>query len=221
MQFMQEYGPQPNLRTYNTLLHCCAKCGQAHTAEDLLKAMRECGITPDSMSYSAVLHACANATEVGRAQRVLRSMEDYGLKPDLKCCTSVMSACVNEGSPSSLRLVRLTLKRLSQTHPLFIIFNNNNALFSGSTRSNVRERMGQWCSSVSIRQSIPLSVHCSGSDTQMPHNLQGGGPNVLPKGMMFSCNNALQRAGAQHAEAHEAKRPGPGRQSLHTGPDRV
>lgn len=106
VQYMHESGPKPDIITYNALLHCCAACGQAQIAEELLGDMRTHGIAPDLRSFGAVLTACANACEVGRAQRVLRAMEAAGIPANVRACTSVMSACMYEGSAHSVQLVR-------------------------------------------------------------------------------------------------------------------
>lgn len=105
---MQESGPEPDERTYNTVLNICGRAGQASLAQTVMQRMHDAGHTPGVVAYGCLLNACARAREVGRAWKTIKVMTAAGVQPNNVCYTSFMSACVSEGSPQSLAKVRKT-----------------------------------------------------------------------------------------------------------------
>ena len=62
---LQEMGPRPNTRTYNTLINATIFSRQhLHQVLGLVEAMEDQGVKPDVRTFNKLIHNCAQAHEL-------------------------------------------------------------------------------------------------------------------------------------------------------------
>ena len=96
---MQKKGIQRDERTFSSMLHVCAKNGQARVAISLLDEMRRIpGLSkPNAKVWGAVLRACATRGEYKKAIEFLLEMRSDGVKPNVLHYNSVFAALAKSG----------------------------------------------------------------------------------------------------------------------------
>jgi pentatricopeptide repeat protein len=73
---------QPDLQTYNIILHSCMLFGKTRQATDAWALLLRQGLTPDTVSWNALLHGYARAQGVVRVAETLKAMFTAGVRPD-------------------------------------------------------------------------------------------------------------------------------------------
>lgn len=89
---------KPNVYTYGSLLHGCAKAKAYKQALMLLDRMEEERITPNQVVFTSAMEACAEAGQHKDAIAVMSRMEKIGMKPDLAMVNAAIKACSLAGA---------------------------------------------------------------------------------------------------------------------------
>jgi len=92
---------QPDVITYNILIHHWAKTGDLQGAEMWLKRMESRGIQATTCSYNALLDACAKANNVAACGMWLRRMISQGIAPDVLSYSSTIHALSRRGDSAA------------------------------------------------------------------------------------------------------------------------
>ncbi|XP_058751512.1 pentatricopeptide repeat-containing protein At3g49710 [Vicia villosa] len=82
----------PNVFSYNTIIHACAKHSLLHLARQLFDQIPQ----PDLISYNTLIAAYARRGECGPALRVFKEVREVGLELDGFTLSGVVSACFED-----------------------------------------------------------------------------------------------------------------------------
>ncbi|KAM0428256.1 hypothetical protein ACHAPT_007157 [Fusarium lateritium] len=84
-------GFEPNVRTYNILIHESLRAGHTDKVTELLRAMKQQGIDPDTATFTILLEEvvkrmdyATSEEQVEAVHSIFADMEDAGLKPNLE-----------------------------------------------------------------------------------------------------------------------------------------
>ncbi|KAH0971007.1 hypothetical protein GBA52_023163 [Prunus armeniaca] len=100
LEEMQEKGCEPNVCTYNTLLHGLCKAKLLEKGLDLYGVMKECGMKLDTASYATLVRALCREGRVADAYEVF----DYAVES--KSVTDVAAYTTLEGTLKWLKKAR-------------------------------------------------------------------------------------------------------------------
>jgi hypothetical protein len=113
---------EPDLISYNSLLHAYSKEGNAKSAGELLEWLEEDShLEPDAVSYNSVLNALAKSNDnesAIQAETMLEKMEDMAkqgrtkVQPTSISYTSVVNAWANSNDPSPFQAVYRVHERM-------------------------------------------------------------------------------------------------------------
>lgn len=108
---MQAAGVQPTVVTYNTLLSCCASCGQGVQAQCLVQHMT---VVPDVVTYNTLL-SCYKHCPGSRfmMQAIVRTMKQAGIQPDCITYNTLLSRCAFEQDRAGAQRVLAQMHRES------------------------------------------------------------------------------------------------------------
>ncbi|CAK8531625.1 unnamed protein product [Lathyrus sativus] len=82
----------PNVFSYNTIIHACAKHSLLHLAHELFDQIPQ----PDLISYNTLIAAYARRGECGSALRVFKEVREVGMELDGFTLSGVISACFED-----------------------------------------------------------------------------------------------------------------------------
>lgn len=103
---------KPNVYTYGSLLHGCAKAKAYKQALMLLDRMEEERITPNQVVFTSAMEACAEAGQHKDAIAVMSRMEKIGMKPDLAMVNAAIKACSLAGAMEEADVLAQRLRNL-------------------------------------------------------------------------------------------------------------
>ena len=89
---------KPNVYTYGSLMHGCAKAKAYRQALHLLDRMQEEKVTPNQVVFTSAMEACAEAGQHKEAIAVMDRMEKIGMKPDITMVNAAIKACSLAGA---------------------------------------------------------------------------------------------------------------------------
>jgi len=93
LQRMIAAGIEPDVVSYNSLIHACSVKGQAQAAEHWLQEMLTRGLETTVSTYTAVIDACAKCGDLERAETWFASMLDRGVEPNVITFSAMIDAC--------------------------------------------------------------------------------------------------------------------------------
>jgi pentatricopeptide repeat protein len=79
---MMHDGVKVSTRTFNSVIHTCARAKNLDAAESTVALMQSCGVAPDIVTYNTLLDACALSVHVSRSEWWFRQMISKGVKPN-------------------------------------------------------------------------------------------------------------------------------------------
>ena len=88
----------PNVYTYGSLMHACAKVKGYKQALMYLDRMLEAGIAPNQIVFTSAMEACAEAGQYKEALAVMDRMSNSGMKPDITMVNAAIKACSLAGA---------------------------------------------------------------------------------------------------------------------------
>ena len=89
---------KPNVYTYGSLLHACAKSKNHQLALKYLRQMDEQGIEPNQVVFTSAMEACAMSGQYKEALMVMERMKSKKLSPDLTMVNAAIKACCLGGA---------------------------------------------------------------------------------------------------------------------------
>ena len=84
---------KPNVYTFGSLMHGCAKVKAYKQALAYLDLMNELHITPNQIVFTSAMEACAEAGQYKEALNIMNQMSFYGMKPDTTMINAAIKAC--------------------------------------------------------------------------------------------------------------------------------
>ena len=75
-------GFEPDVITYSSLIHACAKSSQVERAFQLVDKMQQQGVKPDVIMCNSLIQACSNSSQVKKAFQLLESLQPQELECD-------------------------------------------------------------------------------------------------------------------------------------------
>lgn len=107
---LAETSLKPNVYTYGSLMHGCAKSKAHRHALHLLDRMKEEKITPNQVVFTSAMEACAEAGQYKEAIAVMDRMESIGMKPDITMVNAGIKACSLAGAMEEADALANTLR---------------------------------------------------------------------------------------------------------------
>jgi len=90
---LQELGPQPSTRTYNTLINATIfSRHHLHQLLELVREMPERGVKPDVRTFNKLIHNCSQAQQLEMAFSMPAVMRNHGLEPSLRTYHNLIRA---------------------------------------------------------------------------------------------------------------------------------
>jgi pentatricopeptide repeat protein len=89
---------KPNVYTYGSLLHGCAKIKGYRQALGYLDRMADEGIVPNQIVFTSAMEACAEAGKYREAMSVMDRILATGMRPDLTMVNAAIKACSLAGA---------------------------------------------------------------------------------------------------------------------------
>ena len=101
---------KPNVYTYGSLLHACAKSKNYQLALKYLKQMDDLGIEPNQVVFTSAMEACAMSGRYKEALMVMDKMKRKDLVPDLTMVNAAIKACCLGGAMDEAEELASTLR---------------------------------------------------------------------------------------------------------------
>jgi pentatricopeptide repeat protein len=79
---MEEYGPAPNMYTYNNIVRAFAEAGLLEESLSILDRIKQRGFVPDIYTFTTLLMACGRSNRSEKVNFVLDTMKQFGIAPD-------------------------------------------------------------------------------------------------------------------------------------------
>ncbi|PXF40684.1 Pentatricopeptide repeat-containing protein [Gracilariopsis chorda] len=113
MTEMKRSGLEPNLVTYNSLIHTCARAKRSHLAFKVLQFIREDRILPDIVTLCSLADACGRSGDAIRAFEIIEQlvMELLSIKPNLPVYNAPIHACFKANDFESMKIAFDALNR--------------------------------------------------------------------------------------------------------------
>ncbi len=89
---------KPNVYTYGSLMHACAKSKNHQLALKYLNQMIENGIVPNQVVFTSAMEACALSGNYKEALLVMDRMKRNKMRPDLTMVNAAIKACCLGGA---------------------------------------------------------------------------------------------------------------------------
>lgn len=89
---------KPNVYTYGSLMHACAKSKNHQLALKYLNQMMENGIVPNQVVFTSAMEACALSGNYKEALLVMDRMKRNNMRPDLTMVNAAIKACCLGGA---------------------------------------------------------------------------------------------------------------------------
>merc|ERR1719247_3041819 len=88
----------PNVVSFSSLLHACAKASDRERAEKWMNVMMTEGPEePNAICFNAVIHACAREINVERANFWIEKMMSSGVKPTVNSFSTIIDTLAKQG----------------------------------------------------------------------------------------------------------------------------
>ena len=129
---------QPNVYTYGSLMHACAKVKGYKQALLYLDRMQEEGIVPNQIVLTSAMEACAEAGQYKEALAVMERMVATGMQPDITMVNSAIKACSLAGTMEDAEGLAMSLREFG-TMDLFTY----HTLMMGHTKLGRHQRVLQ------------------------------------------------------------------------------
>lgn len=84
---------KPNVYTFGSLMHGCAKVKAYQQALTYLDLMNDLHIPPNQIVFTSAMEACAEAGQYKEALNIMNQMSFYGMKPDTTMINAAIKAC--------------------------------------------------------------------------------------------------------------------------------
>ncbi|CAI5505156.1 unnamed protein product [Closterium sp. Naga37s-1] len=98
LALMKEEGCEPNVVTYNALIHAHAKQGSGvDKVTALFDEMTARGVEPDAITYNTLINVCVRCRDVERALTVFNTMRQAGFSPNVITYTSLVDGLGKTG----------------------------------------------------------------------------------------------------------------------------
>lgn len=101
---------RPNVYTYGSLMHGCAKGKDYKKALYYLDNMLSKGINPNLVVYTSAIEACSEAGKYQEALRIIERMKPLGLKPDVTLINAAIKGCCISGAIDEAEALADTLR---------------------------------------------------------------------------------------------------------------
>lgn len=98
--FMERNCIQPNLRSFNGMIHAYGKSKMLTRAIEFFDEMKKRRILPNEFTYNVLINAHTNAYEWERALGLLNEMKSQGVQPNVVTYSTLMDVCAKGGQPS-------------------------------------------------------------------------------------------------------------------------
>lgn len=92
-ELLENKRQKPNVYTYGSLMHACAKAKNHQLALKYLNQMIADGIVPNQIVFTSAMEACALSGNYKEALLVMDRMRANGMKPDLTMVNAAIKAC--------------------------------------------------------------------------------------------------------------------------------
>jgi pentatricopeptide repeat protein len=93
-QSLLSAGLTPDVFTFNSLMACCVKAGDAHEAEHVLQLMRAANVTKDEYTLNQEIKLCRITKDAHRVLSLLRE----SLSPSQGMYTNALKVCLDTGN---------------------------------------------------------------------------------------------------------------------------
>ncbi|CAB9519440.1 Pentatricopeptide repeat-containing protein [Seminavis robusta] len=95
---LRRNGLTPNVKTYSSLLHVCARTGQLRIAMSLMKELQSTtSLTANQKVWTNLLNVCAVAGDYSQANQVIQTMQTEGHAIKLAHCSALLKALSKHG----------------------------------------------------------------------------------------------------------------------------
>jgi pentatricopeptide repeat domain-containing protein 1 len=101
---------KPNVYTYGSLMHACAKAKNHQLALQYLNQMIENGIVPNQVVFTSAMEACALSGNYKEALLVMDRMKRNNMRPDLTMVNAAIKACCLGGAIDDAEELASTLR---------------------------------------------------------------------------------------------------------------
>lgn len=89
---------RPNVYTFGSLMHGCAKIKDYARALAFLNEMDRCKIIPNQIVFTSAMEACADVGSYKEALGIMDRMKAFNIKPDLTMINAAIKACCIAGA---------------------------------------------------------------------------------------------------------------------------
>jgi pentatricopeptide repeat domain-containing protein 1 len=109
-ELMETKNLRPNVYTYGSLMHACARAKNHQLALKYLNQMIENGIVPNQVVFTSAMEACAMSGNYKEALLVMDRMKKNNLRPDLTMVNAAIKACCLGGAMDDAEELASTLR---------------------------------------------------------------------------------------------------------------
>ncbi|KAK9145920.1 hypothetical protein Sjap_005823 [Stephania japonica] len=125
---------EPNLCTYNSLIHVLCAVGKVKEGLIVWEELKGSGHEPDAFSYRTIIQGCCKSYRIGDATRIFSEMQYNGFKPDTIVCNSILDGMLkarklNEACQLFEKMVQDGIRASCWTYNILIdgLFRNGRA----------------------------------------------------------------------------------------------
>merc|ERR1719235_1731302 len=106
---MRTAGIEANVFSYGSVIHACAKAGEAERAEAWLAEMLRCGVKANAVTCNTVINAWAKAGRLDRAEEWVSRLGNMGVKSDVITYNTLVTAYAKKGDTAMAEKWMLTM----------------------------------------------------------------------------------------------------------------
>lgn len=107
LEAMALKGLVPNRESYNTVISCLCRAGEARQAQKVVEMAARRGIALNEWAWSAVVQVHIEANERAAVRAVMREMRMHGVKPGPTTICQLLKSCSLAASPAEARAAAL------------------------------------------------------------------------------------------------------------------
>jgi len=167
---MTQKGCQPDLVTYNTLVHHAGAMKDTKYAQQIVDMMLKQGIKPDIITYSTLCNAYARIGDIEGARGVFATLRSEGMVPDVVCYSSLIKAYSTARKPDAAAMVLEEMERRGVQPNVFTF----NSVMSGYARTGKAHKARALLETMKKKNVVPNAltyshiVNCY-AEAQLPH----------------------------------------------------
>jgi len=113
---------EPNILTYNRLMHLCTTHREPEKALEVFNELKQRGIKPSEVSYTTILNACSKSGNTVQVHKLLKEMEKEGVKLTVFIFNTAMNVYVKAGNLVEAKALLRKMKE-NKVAPDAITFN--------------------------------------------------------------------------------------------------